>query len=192
MTTKHVGRVITAIGKAAGVIVTDSGKAASAHDLRRSFGQSMPMRDSHPGTCKPSCGAPAWRPRSGFTCGSEPSSRPSGLQGFSMSNRAKHCPMLPKSHLIQLEEAKPSCGARSFAEFLATREVEQSPWRASVPIGGAGLSSCKLQRKVLSIASCRGCLGSTATQLRIPLPILLTKPRQVQDHPHSRFVQVLR
>ncbi|MHC4180677.1 MAG: tyrosine-type recombinase/integrase, partial [Planctomycetota bacterium] len=43
MTDKHIGRRITAIGKAAGVKVATSPKTgkvkyASAHDLRRSFG----------------------------------------------------------------------------------------------------------------------------------------------------------
>jgi integrase len=34
-----VGKVVTAIGKAANVVVNDKGKSASAHDLRRAFGQ---------------------------------------------------------------------------------------------------------------------------------------------------------
>ncbi|MGZ4988789.1 MAG: site-specific integrase, partial [Limisphaerales bacterium] len=34
----HVSKVISAIGKASGVVVNSSGKFASAHDLRRSFG----------------------------------------------------------------------------------------------------------------------------------------------------------
>jgi len=34
-----VGKTVSAIGKAAGVKVNDSGKSASAHDLRRAFGQ---------------------------------------------------------------------------------------------------------------------------------------------------------
>ena len=39
MTSDHVSKVITKIGKRAGVIVNDDGKAVSAHDLRRSFGK---------------------------------------------------------------------------------------------------------------------------------------------------------
>ncbi|MDP6554896.1 MAG: site-specific integrase, partial [Pirellulaceae bacterium] len=38
---RQVGRVISKIGRAAEVFVTDDGKPASAHDLRRSFGQRM-------------------------------------------------------------------------------------------------------------------------------------------------------
>jgi len=38
---KRVGRIITAIGKAAGVSVNSEGKPASAHDLRRSFSQRL-------------------------------------------------------------------------------------------------------------------------------------------------------
>jgi integrase len=38
---KRVGRIITAIGKAAGIVVNGEGKSASAHDLRRSFGQRL-------------------------------------------------------------------------------------------------------------------------------------------------------
>ena len=38
---RQVGRVITKIGKAAQVSVNDEGKPASAHDLRRSFGQRL-------------------------------------------------------------------------------------------------------------------------------------------------------
>ncbi|MCA9233806.1 MAG: site-specific integrase, partial [Planctomycetales bacterium] len=34
-------RVVSDIGKRAGVVVSGSGKTASAHDLRRSFGQRM-------------------------------------------------------------------------------------------------------------------------------------------------------
>ncbi len=34
-----VGKLVTAIGKSAGVVVNDKGKKASAHDLRRAFGQ---------------------------------------------------------------------------------------------------------------------------------------------------------
>ena len=41
MTVKQVSRVITSIGEKANVIVNDEGKAASAHDLRRSFGQRL-------------------------------------------------------------------------------------------------------------------------------------------------------
>jgi len=37
----QVGRIISEIGEEAGVIVNDDGKFASAHDLRRSFGQRM-------------------------------------------------------------------------------------------------------------------------------------------------------
>jgi integrase len=37
-TLPRVSDVVTAIGKAAGVVVNDDDKAASAHDLRRSFG----------------------------------------------------------------------------------------------------------------------------------------------------------
>jgi hypothetical protein len=47
---KRVGRIITAIGREAGVTVNANGKPASAHDLRRSFGQRLadagvPMRE---------------------------------------------------------------------------------------------------------------------------------------------------
>ena len=46
----HVGRIITDIGEAADVVVSDDGKFASAHDLRRTFGQrladaGLPPRD---------------------------------------------------------------------------------------------------------------------------------------------------
>jgi integrase len=34
-----VGKIVTAIGKAANVVVNDKGKSGSAHDLRRAFGQ---------------------------------------------------------------------------------------------------------------------------------------------------------
>jgi integrase len=39
-----VGKVVTAIGKAANVVVNDKGKSASAHDLRRAFGQRWAAR----------------------------------------------------------------------------------------------------------------------------------------------------
>jgi len=50
LTPEQAGRIISEIGEKAGVIVSDSGKFASAHDLRRSFGQRMadagiPTRD---------------------------------------------------------------------------------------------------------------------------------------------------
>ncbi len=38
---KRVGKIITAIGKGSGVVVNTKGKPASAHDLRRSFGQRL-------------------------------------------------------------------------------------------------------------------------------------------------------
>lgn len=38
---RWVEKVISKIGKAAGVVVSDNGKPASAHDLRRTFGQRM-------------------------------------------------------------------------------------------------------------------------------------------------------
>ena len=41
LTPEQVGRTITLIGKAARIFVNDTGKPASAHDLRRSFGQRM-------------------------------------------------------------------------------------------------------------------------------------------------------
>jgi integrase len=50
LTPEQVGRIVTLIGKRANVAVNAAGKPASAHDLRRSFGQRMadaglPMRD---------------------------------------------------------------------------------------------------------------------------------------------------
>jgi integrase len=50
VTPEQVGRIITAIGRKAGIKVNAAGKTASAHDLRRSFGQRMadaglPTRD---------------------------------------------------------------------------------------------------------------------------------------------------
>ncbi len=50
LTPKQVGRTITLMGKAACIVVNAKAKAASAHDLRRSFGQRMadaglPSRD---------------------------------------------------------------------------------------------------------------------------------------------------
>lgn len=40
-----VGRIVSAIGEAAGVVVDpDTGKTASAHDLRRAFGQRWASR----------------------------------------------------------------------------------------------------------------------------------------------------
>jgi integrase len=50
LTPEQAGRIITAIGKAANIVVNAAGKTASAHDLRRSFGQRMadaglPSRD---------------------------------------------------------------------------------------------------------------------------------------------------
>jgi integrase len=50
LTPEQVGRIITLIGKRANVAVNAAGKPASAHDLRRSFGQRMadaglPVRD---------------------------------------------------------------------------------------------------------------------------------------------------
>jgi integrase len=50
LTQEQTGRIVTAIGKAALVVVNAAGKPASAHDLRRSFGQRMadaglPVRD---------------------------------------------------------------------------------------------------------------------------------------------------
>jgi integrase len=41
MTLRHVSRTIMMIGGKAGVIVNEDGKPASAHDLRRSFGQRL-------------------------------------------------------------------------------------------------------------------------------------------------------
>ncbi len=41
LSTKHVGRIITDIGEEAGIVVNEDNKFASAHDLRRSFGQRM-------------------------------------------------------------------------------------------------------------------------------------------------------
>ena len=38
---RHVGKVVSRIGDEAEVYVTSSGKPASAHDLRRSFGQRL-------------------------------------------------------------------------------------------------------------------------------------------------------
>jgi integrase len=38
---KRVGRAITAIGREAGATVNSKGKPASAHDLRRSFGERL-------------------------------------------------------------------------------------------------------------------------------------------------------
>jgi len=40
-TVHRVGQIITEVGKAANVVVSERGKPASAHDLRRSFGQRM-------------------------------------------------------------------------------------------------------------------------------------------------------
>ena len=50
LTPEQVGRTISLIGKAACIVVNATAKAASAHDLRRSFGQRMadaglPSRD---------------------------------------------------------------------------------------------------------------------------------------------------
>src|SRR4030095_11343381 len=39
VTRRAVGKMVSAIGKAANVVVNDQGKSASAHDLRRAFGQ---------------------------------------------------------------------------------------------------------------------------------------------------------
>ena len=45
---KAVSKAISAIGEQAGIIVSDEGKFASAHDLRRSFGQRMADRGISP------------------------------------------------------------------------------------------------------------------------------------------------
>lgn len=41
LTSDQAGRIITDIGQEAGIVVNEAGKFASAHDLRRSFGQRM-------------------------------------------------------------------------------------------------------------------------------------------------------
>lgn len=45
---QQVARTIAAIGKWAGVVVNDKGKTATAHDLRRSFGQRLADAGVHP------------------------------------------------------------------------------------------------------------------------------------------------